>query len=153
MTRSTYQQILAKMMKYCAYQERSHFEVRNKIVSHGLYGDQVEEIMAELVQGNYLNEERFARSFAGGKFRMKNWGRDRITYELDKRQISDYCIRKAMEEIDEEDYIKALDRLIEQKMQQYSTLGILLAKDKALNYCTGRGFEIDLVIQRLRKIN
>lgn len=153
MKRATYQQVLAKMMKYCAYQERSHFEVRNKIQSYGIFGDQLEELLAELVQDNYLNEARFACSFAGGRFRMKKWGRDKIRYELEKRDISEYCIRKAMEEIDEDAYIQALDQLIDQKMQQYSHLGTLLAKDKALKYCTGRGFEIDLVLKRLRRIS
>lgn len=141
------------MMRYCAYQDRCHQELRNKIYDAGIYGDMAEQMMAELVQGNYLNEERFAKSYAGGKFRMKKWGRDKIRFELEKRNVSDYCIRKALEEIDDEVYIKALDRIIEEKLNQYSALGLLLGKDKALNYCTGRGFEIDLVLARLRKIN
>jgi len=149
----SYQDVLKKMMRYCAYQDRCHQEVRNKIYDAGIYGDMAEQMMAELVQDNYLNEERFAISYAGGKFRMKKWGRNRIRFELEKRNVSHYCIGKALLEIEEEDYIEALDGIIDEKLQQHAALGLLLAKDKALKYCTGRGFEIDLVLARLRKIN
>jgi len=145
------QEVLNKLMRYCAYQERCHQEVRNKIIKYEIYGDDLEEIIVYLIEQNYLNEERFAISFAGGKFRMKNWGKNRIRFELQKREISDYCIEKAVCEIEEDAYIVSLTRIIENQMEKYSELGLLLSKDKALKYSTGRGFEIDTVLKLLRK--
>ena len=92
------EEALAKMQRYCAYQERCHEEVRSKLLNMGVYSDWREEIIVQLIEENFLNEERFARSFARGKFRIKQWGRNRIRQELKKRKISDYCVRKAMEE-------------------------------------------------------
>ncbi len=96
---------LQKLQRYCAYQDRCHSEVRSKLLDLGIYGDELEEIIAELITDNFLNEERFARSYARGKFNIKKWGRHRIKQELKRRQITDYCLRKAMEEIEETDYL------------------------------------------------
>jgi regulatory protein len=95
---------LLKLQAYCAYQDRCHSEVRSKLLDLGIYGDDLEDIIVALIEDNFLNEERYARSYARGKFRIKQWGRLRIRRELKFRKISDYCIRKAMEEIDENDY-------------------------------------------------
>ena len=107
---------LSKLQKYCAYQERCHQEVRSKLIELKIYGDDLEEIIAELISDNFLNEERFAIAYAGGKFRMKKWGKVRIRIELKKRKISDYCIKKAMQEIDEEGYMEGLYKVIEKKI-------------------------------------
>jgi len=93
---------LVKLQHYCAYQDRCHQEVRSKLLSIKVYGDQLEQVMASLIADNYLNEERFARSFARGKYRIKKWGHNRIRQELKMKNISDYCIRKAMKEVVEE---------------------------------------------------
>nr|HPR30119.1 RecX family transcriptional regulator [Chitinophagales bacterium] len=95
--------ILNKLRHYCAYQERCHEEVRTKLLSLKVYGDRLEEVISQLVQEDFLNEERYAKAYAGGKFRMQKWGRERIRKELRFRKISEYCIRQAMEEIPEED--------------------------------------------------
>src|ERR1017187_9401155 len=95
---------LIKAQLFCAYQERCQQEMRDKLYSWGLYPDAVENIIAGLITGNYLNEERFAKSYAGGKFRIKKWGRIKIKIELKKRKISEYCIKRAMEEINNRDY-------------------------------------------------
>jgi regulatory protein len=108
---------LQRMQRYCTYQDRCHFEVRRKLLDLGVYGDTLEEILAELVEENFLNEERFARSFARGKFEIKGWGRIRIAQELKARQISDYCRRKAMEEIDENRYAARLEQWLEVKIE------------------------------------
>ena len=112
----TREQALQKLQRYCAYQDRCHAEVRTKLLSLGIYGDDLEEIIVELIGENYLNEERFARSYARGKFRFKCWGRIRITQELKSRRISDYLIRKALEEIDETEYRQALYDLLDKKL-------------------------------------
>ena len=109
---------LAKLQKFCAYQDRCHQEVRTKLITLGIYGDDLEEIIVELIADNFLNEERFARSYARGKFRMRRWGRVRILNELKFRKITDYCIRKAMTEIEEEDYLETLIEVLEKKKLQ-----------------------------------
>src|ERR1700744_6284152 len=88
----TKEQALQKAQHYCAYQERCHSEVKEKLYSIGLRKNDVEELMATLVEENYLNEERFAVQFAGGRFRIKHWGKVKIKFELKKKQVSDYCI-------------------------------------------------------------
>jgi regulatory protein len=84
---------LDKIVNYCSYQERSHTEVREKLFSFGLYKEQVEELITYLIGENYLNEERYAIAFAGGKFRMKGWGRIKIRYALKQHRISEFCIK------------------------------------------------------------
>ncbi len=96
----TPEQAVPKIKQYCAYQERCHSEVRDKLYSFGLHKNEVEEIISTLITENYLNEERFAIHFAGGKFRMKQWGKVKIKKALKYKQVSDYCIRKALKEID-----------------------------------------------------
>ena len=97
----TPQQALQKLKHYCAYQERCHSEVRDKLFSLGIWKRDQDAIIATLIEENYLNEERFALAYAGGKYRMKQWGRQRIRYELKQKQVSDYSIKKALKQIDE----------------------------------------------------
>lgn len=141
---------LKKLQRYCAYQDRCHSEVRSKLLDLGVYGDTLEEIMALLITDNFLNEERFARSYARGKFNIKKWGRNRIKQELKRRQITAYCIRKAMEEIEEEDYQKTLYLLIEKKAAQMEDPFSFKNKAKIANYIIRRGFESSLVWEALK---
>ena len=101
--RLTKEQALPKIKHYCTYQERSHKEVKEKLYGFGLYKTDVEELLAQLIEEDYLNEERFAIQYAGGKFRMKQWGRVKIQSGLQERQVSTYCIRKAISAIDAAD--------------------------------------------------
>lgn len=105
----TKEEALDRIQRYCAYQDRCHQEVRTKLLSLKIYGDWLEEIMSELIKQDFLNEERFAKNYARGKFRIKGWGKVRIVSELKKRRISEYCIRKALDEIDKEgEYLTTL---------------------------------------------
>src|SRR6201996_8784258 len=90
------EQALQKARHYCGYQERCHSEVKEKLYSFGLHKKEVEEALSTLIEENYLNEERFAIQYAGGHFRLKQWGKVKIRYELKQRQVSDYCIKKAL---------------------------------------------------------
>ena len=90
-----------KLKKYCAYQERSHKEVVDKLYKLGLYKNEVDQVLIALIQDDFLNEERFAQAFVSGKFRIKRWGRVKIKSHLKQKHISDYCIKKGMQEIDE----------------------------------------------------
>ncbi len=139
------EEALKKMQHYCAYQDRCHREVDRKLGKLGIWGDWAAEIKAELVRENFLNEERFARSFARGKFRIKGWGKIRIVRELKKRDISDYCIRKALDEIGEEAYKERLQALLEKKKARQRALSAEKLYGKLVRYALQKGYEWDLV--------
>jgi regulatory protein len=140
------EQALQKIKQYCAYQERCHAEVKEKLYSFGLYKRDVEEIISQLIEENYLNEERFAIQYAGGKFRMNNWGRIKIKYALRQKQVSDYCIKKALKNISEEEYLKTLQKLAEQKLKTLkSETNIFIKKKKLQDYLLQKGFEGEVV--------
>jgi regulatory protein len=136
---------LEKAMAWCAYQERCQQETRDKLYSWGLWKDAVENIIAELITQNFLNEERFAKTYAGGKFRIKSWGKVKIRIELKRRSISDYCIRKAMLEIDEDDYLKTLRKVLSAYSAKIKEKHPLKKKYRLARYAQSRGFEQDLV--------
>lgn len=142
----TPQQALPKLKQYCAYQERCHSEAKEKLYSYGIYNNDAEEIISKLIEENYLNEERFAIHFAGSKFRVKQWGKVKIKYELKQKQISDYCIKKALKAIDADDYEKLLSKLAVQKLNTLkSEKNIFIKKRKLQGFLLQRGFESDLV--------
>ena len=142
----TPQQALPKAKNYCAYQERCHSEVKDKLYSFGLNKNEVEQIISTLIEENYLNEERFAIMYAGGHFRIKHWGRVKIKYELKKKMVSDYCIKKALSAIDDMAYMKTLNRLAELKLQTLkSEKNIFIKKKKLQDHLLQKGFESDLV--------
>lgn len=144
-------QALIKAQLSCAYQERSQQEMRNKLYEWGLYADAVENIISDLITTGFLNEERFAKTFAGGKFRIKKWGRIKIKIELKKRKISDYCIKKAMEEIGEKNYIQTLKQVIAKKSKEIKGGKSQMRNYKIAQYAASRGFEQDLIWDILRE--
>ncbi len=143
----TKEQALQKAKHYCGYQERSHIEVKEKLYSFGLYKQQVEELLSQLIEENYLNEERFAIQFAGGRFRMKQWGRVKIKYELKQKRVSEYCIKKALKEIDEEDYLRTLQTLTAKKWATIKGEGVnhYVKLSKTTDYLLQKGYEADLI--------
>ena len=147
----TPQQALLKAMSWCAYQERGQQEMRDKLYEWGLFPDAVENIIAELISKNFLNEERFAIAFAGGKFRIKKWGRVKIRVELKRRKMSAYCINKAMAEIDDKDYMRTLRQLAEKKLKETKEKNPLKKKYKVMSYLVSRGFEPELVREILNE--
>lgn len=141
----TPEQALQKLKHYCAYQERSHSEVRDKLFNLGVWKKDHDAIIATLIEENYLNEERFAIAFAGGKFRMKQWGRVRIKYELKQRQVSDYSIRKALRQIEEPVYLQTLQQLATSKYALLKGDQYLVRKKKTSDYLIQKGYEPELV--------
>jgi regulatory protein len=138
---------LQKIKHYCAYQERSHYEVKEKLYSFGLYKKEVELLLSQLVEENYLNEERYAIAFTGGKFRIKQWGRIKIKYELKKNNVSEYCIKTALKSIDENEYKKTLHRLFNAKNKTlHSEKNVFIKKQKIISYLTQKGFETGLIV-------
>lgn len=141
----TPEQALAKAKHYCAYQERSHQEVKEKLYGFGLRKSDVEQIISQLIEENYLNEERFAQQFAGGKFRMKKWGRIRIIHELKLRRISPYNIKQAIDAIDEDEYVRVLHRLASAKWKLLRNDQHIVRQVKTQRYLIQKGFEPTLV--------
>jgi regulatory protein len=150
----TPQQALPKAKMYCAYQERCHIEVKDKLYNFGLYSKDVDIIISTLIEENYLNEERFAIAFAGGHFRTKQWGRVKIKYQLKQKQVSEYCIKKALKTIDEDDYLQTLDKLYNEKLKTLkSEKNIFIKKRKVQDYLLQKGFETDLVRDLLKNMS
>ena len=145
-------QELEKLRKYCAYQDRCHSEVRSKLLSIKVYGDKLEEIISILISEGFLNEERFARSYCRGKFRMKKWGRQKIRQKLIAKRVSEYCIKKGMEEIDEEEYLNSLNETLSKAIAKYASYPPIVQKDKAIKYTNSRGYELQLIFNSIRKI-
>jgi regulatory protein len=143
---------ILKLRYYCAYQERCHMEVREKCRELGLRGEDIENAIAHLVEDGFLNEERYAKAYAGGKFRMQQWGRKKISMMLKQKQISDYCIRKGLAEIDEEDYMQTLQQLAEKKYQLLRSEQYLKRQYKTLQYLLQRGFEQELARAAIEQI-
>lgn len=141
-----------KIQRYCAFQERSHQEVRNKLYSYGLYRNDVEEILSNLITEGFLNEERFARAYAGGKFRMKKWGRIKITHALETKGVSPNCIRIGLTEIDGQDYKISLRNLLVQKKDNLQEENVFVLRDKLSTYAIRKGYEPDLVWSEIRSL-
>ena len=148
----TREQALMKAKQYCAYQERSHYEVVQKLWDLGVRKAEHDEIIAALIEEDYLNEERFAIQFAGGKFRMKDWGRRKIYYALKEKQVSDYCINKALKSIPQADYMKTLYTLAEKKYDALKGEQYLARRKKTLDYLMQKGFEPDLVMKAVKEV-
>jgi len=143
---------LEKLRKFCAYQDRCHQEVRKKAKTIEVYGDDLENMIIDLINEDFLNEERFAQSYARGKFKMKKWGRMKIKQELKRRQVSDYCIKKGFQEIDEEEYEKVCREILEKKMAQLNSKSALLNQDKAIKYAYSRGYESALIYKIIKDL-
>lgn len=147
----TKEQALQKLKHYCGYQERCHQEVQQKLYDLGVWKKDHDEIIAALIEEDYLNEERFAIAFAGGKWRMKQWGRVKIRYELKQKQVSDYSIKKAMKEVPEEEYLQTLKELAEEKYAALKSEQYLVRKKKTMDYLMQRGFEMELIRKVMEK--
>jgi regulatory protein len=142
---------LLKAADYCAYQERSQQEVRDKLYGYGLHHDEVEENISELITQGYLNEERFAKAYAGGKFRIKGWGKRKILQGLKQHRISEYCIKKGMLEIDPDDYFETLMKHLEKKRPSIKTDSQYILKGKLTQHLIMKGFEMDLIQEAIKQ--
>lgn len=149
-TSFTVSEICEKLSSYCAYQDRCHWEVEKKLDEFSLIPEARDEIIIYLIEANFLNEERFAKSFARGKFYQKNWGKLKIQLELKRRKITKNLISKAMLEIDENDYISTAQKLIEKKLDALNSEKNSWTKNaKILNYMIQKGYEKNLILEIL----
>ncbi|WP_025742647.1 regulatory protein RecX [Aquimarina pacifica] len=148
----TITEALSKMEHYCAYQERCHKDIEDKLRTMKLIPEAREKIILHLLEHNFLNEERFAQSFARGKFRIKKWGKLRIVRELKLRQISDYNIRTALKEISETDYLEAFHQIAEKKMASITETNEQKKKKKLIDYLRYRGWESHLIFEKINEL-
>ena len=142
----TVDEIKRKLEQYCVYQDRCHKEVEQKIKEYHLIPEAREKILLSLLQDNFLNEERFAKSFARGKFRIKNWGKQRIIRELKFRNISAYIIKTALQEIDEQEYLKTVYRITEKRNEVISEKNRHKRKKKLIDFLLRKGYETEAAL-------
>lgn len=146
------QEIYQKITAWCAYQDRCHAEVRDKLYSYELKTDDINEIISKLIQESYLNEERFARSYAGGKFRIKKWGRKKILSGLKQKSVSPNCIKLGMQEIDEQDYELTMLMLITKRNKELGKeKNDYIRNNKIAEYLIRKGYEPDMVWDIIKK--
>ena len=149
----TKSQALEALQHYCAYQDRCHKDARQKLRELRMFGEEAEQVICDLIAEKYLDEERFARSFARGKFKIKRWGRAKITRELKQRDISAYCIKKAMTEIEDEDYLQTLeDELLRRNRIEKKGLHPYLKRRKLADYMFQRGYESFLTWEAINRL-
>lgn len=144
---------LEKAKHFCAYQERCHAEVKTKLYAWGLFTNEVNDILSDLISENFLNEQRFAESYVSGKFRIKGWGRSKIAMHLKQKQITDRCIKKAFDEISEEEYLEKCKQLAEKKNNLLPKgISDWERKGKLSRYLVSKGFEYSVIQQILLEI-
>ena len=149
----THEQALEALQHYCAYQDRCHKEAREKLYELGYYGDETELVIVDLIKEKYLDEERFARSYARGKFKMKRWGRYKIRDGLKKRQLSAYCIKKGLSEIDEGEYYTTMcNELLRRNEAEKAGQHPYLRRRALADYMFKRGYESGMVWEAINEL-
>lgn len=148
----TQEQALQKLRHYCGYQERCHQDAIEKLFQLGVRRNWHDEILATLIEENYLNEERYAIQFAAGHFNSRQWGRKKILFALKEKRISEYCIKKALKQLDEADYLKSLKDLAEKKYESLKNDQYLVRKKKTIDFLLQKGYEYELVTQTLKQL-
>jgi regulatory protein len=148
----TVDEIKRKLEQYCVYQDRCHKEVEKKLREFTLIPEAREQILLSLMQDNFLNEERFSKSFARGKFRIKHWGKQRIVRELKFRDISAYNIKVALKEIDEEEYLQTIFTISEKRNELISESNTYKRKQKLIGFLQRKGFENDLIFKTVDEV-
>lgn len=144
---------LPAIKKYCAYQERCHAEVRSKLYELGADAIEVETIICELIEKDIINEERFARTYARGKFKMKKWGRNKIKYHLRLLKLSEQCIQNGLKEIDGDEYYNVLVKLATKKNDELKGERKNIKEYKTKRYLIQKGYEHDIIKDVLDIVN
>ena len=134
-----------KAAKFCAYQDRTQQEVRDRLYKMNLYPDEVEIIISELLEEGFINEERYAKSYARGKFYQNKWGKNKILNGLKQKGLTEYCIKKALSEIDESEYEKLILKLIYKKQKQLNEKDKFIRNNKIAMFLYSKGFEKDII--------
>ena len=151
-TTYTVEEALTRLQKYCSYQERCHWEVNKKLQEMRMIPEAIDHIIGQLVEHNFLNEERFAKAFVRGKFVMKKWGKQRIISELKRRHISKYNINQALSEISDDDYRETLTNIAEKRLQSILEQNKFKKQKKLADYLLYRGWESHLVYDKVKEL-
>jgi regulatory protein len=152
MAQLTRSEALKKIQRYCAYQERSHQDVKEKLFKIGAPPPEIDDIVSELIVEGYLNEQRYAKAFAGGKFRIKKWGKLKIIHALEQKGVSKNCVRVALKEIDGDDYQKTLEEILGEKGGHIEEKNLYVKRDKLSQFAIQKGYEPELVWEVLKKL-
>jgi regulatory protein len=148
----TVNEIEFKLKQYCSYQDRCHNEVEKKLKTFDVISQVKEQIISNLISENYLNETRFCKSFVRGKFKIKNWGKRKITLELKSRKVSNYNLKEGLKEINEIDYLDKLETLFNKKLASLDHLSLINKKKKILSFLLYRGWEANLIYEKINQI-
>ena len=148
----TIKQATQKLEHYCAYQDRCHEEVIQKLRSMKMDQDEIDQIIVQLIADNFLNEERFACSYARGKHRIKHWGKIRIVNELKFRKISATLIKIALKEIDDSDYFEMFETLAEKQWETIHESNTMKKRKKFCDYFLRKGWETELIYQKVKEL-
>lgn len=141
-----------RMERYCAYQERCHKEVTQKLYEMKMIPEARDKIIVHLLQHNFLNEERFAKAFVRGKFRIKKWGKQRLQLELKRKDINKTIIAIALKEIDTDDYFDTFNQLAEKKVEVIRETNLQKKRKKLADYLFYRGWESQMVYDKIREL-
>ena len=148
----TVNEIEFKLKQYCSYQDRCHNEVEKKLKTFDVISEVKEQIISNLISENYLNETRFCKSFVRGKFKIKNWGKRKISLELKSRKVSNYNLKEGLKEINEVDYLDKLENLFNKKLASLDHLSLINKKKKILSFLLYRGWESNLIYEKINQI-
>lgn len=145
--------IKEKIIRYCQYQERCHKEVKNKLYELGAHSEEVEQLLCTLLELGLIDEQRFAESYTRGKFRIKQWGKNKIVTGLKQLQISPYCIQKGLAQIEEQEYLETLEKLAYKKLNLLKKeKNPFLLKKQLFQYLYQKGYESELIQEEINKI-
>ena len=153
-TKKTYtvDEALKRMERYCSYQERCHKEVVQKLYSMYMIPEAIDHIVVKLMQDNFLNEERYAKAFVSGKFRIKKWGKHRLTRELKQKDIGKTLITMALKTITDQEYIETFHALAEKRAENIQETNVLKKRKKLADYLFYRGWESHLVYDKVNEL-
>ena len=151
-TSYTLEEALRRMGQYCAYQDRCHKEVRDKLKEMKMIPEAIDHIMGYLIEHDFLNEQRFADSFTRGKFRIKKWGRVRIKNELRRRELSAFTIKKALEQISDQEYLQVFDQVAKKRYEALRGTAHQEKRRKLSSYLLYRGWESHMVQDKVREL-
>ncbi|WKD85687.1 Regulatory protein RecX [Polaribacter huanghezhanensis] len=146
------EEIKRKLERYCVYQDRCHKEIETKLREFILIEEAKNQIILHLMEHDFLNEERFSKSFARGKFKIKNWGKQRIIRELKSRDISEYNIKTALKEIDEEEYLATINKIAVKRNSILNESDFYKRKKKLTDYLIRKGYEFDLIFSTIKRV-
>ena len=141
-----------KLAKYCSYRERASKEVRDKMRAFDLENSEMEKLIQELIDDGYLDDERYARAYAGGKFRLKKWGKLKIRRELKQKEIPEDIIKIAFSEIEGQSYLETLENVARTKFDQLREENLYIKKNKVAAYLISKGYESELIWGVLNKL-